>query len=136
ALVVRAADPGVCVFPGGSLDPGETPADAVVRETWEETGLRVEPVALRGIFGGPDFLVRYANGDATTYVMSVFECRVIGGRARPDGDETLELRWVGRDELDGLEIAAWVRVVAPAVFGQRPAAAFTPATWLPPGDAR
>jgi ADP-ribose pyrophosphatase YjhB (NUDIX family) len=29
-------------LPGGLLDRGETPAEAVVREVWEETGLEVE----------------------------------------------------------------------------------------------
>jgi 8-oxo-dGTP pyrophosphatase MutT (NUDIX family) len=31
--------PGHVAFPGGSLDPGETSAQAALREAWEETGL-------------------------------------------------------------------------------------------------
>src|SRR5262245_64452297 len=60
-LLVRHSNAGVWVAPGGAVDPDETPQDAVVREVWEETGLRVEPVALSGVFGGPEFHVRYAN---------------------------------------------------------------------------
>ena len=40
----------------GSVDPGETPADAVVREVWEETGLYTAPVRLLGVYGGPSCL--------------------------------------------------------------------------------
>ncbi len=42
-LLARHADAVVWVAPGGSVDPHESPADAAVREMWEETGLRVEP---------------------------------------------------------------------------------------------
>ena len=42
-LIQRAADmrkhPGQVAFPGGALDPGETPAQAAVREADEEVGL-------------------------------------------------------------------------------------------------
>ncbi len=61
-LLVKHADAGVWVAPGGSLDPHESPADAAVREMWEETGLRVEPTRVLGVYGGPEFHVRYAKG--------------------------------------------------------------------------
>jgi 8-oxo-dGTP pyrophosphatase MutT (NUDIX family) len=37
---------GLYVFPGGRLEPGETAAAAAVRETLEETGIRLDPDAL------------------------------------------------------------------------------------------
>jgi 8-oxo-dGTP pyrophosphatase MutT (NUDIX family) len=125
-LLVRHADRGVWVMPGGAIEPDETPADAVVRETAEETGLRVEPVAIAGVFGGPAFLVRYANGDETNYVMTVFACRTIGGTPRPDGDETLDVRFVARDAVAGLDVAPWVPIVLAAVGDGRAPAAFAP----------
>ena len=44
-LLARHANDNVWMAPGGALDPDESPADAAVREVWEETGLVVEPVA-------------------------------------------------------------------------------------------
>jgi 8-oxo-dGTP pyrophosphatase MutT (NUDIX family) len=40
--------PGQVSFPGGSLDPGESPVDAALREAWEETGLDPARVAVLG----------------------------------------------------------------------------------------
>lgn len=62
-LMVRHSNMGAWVAPGGAIDPHEAPQDAVVREVWEATSLRVEPIRLCGVFGGPDFHVTYVNGD-------------------------------------------------------------------------
>jgi 8-oxo-dGTP pyrophosphatase MutT (NUDIX family) len=40
--------PGQVSFPGGSIDPGETPRQAALREAVEETGVRAEGVELFG----------------------------------------------------------------------------------------
>ena len=114
-LLARHSNGGVWVAPGGAIDPDESPSDAVVREVWEETGLSVEPVALCGVFGGPEFRVRYANGDEVAYVMAVFECRVVGGHLRADGVETLEARYFPAAEIAQLEVPRWMRVVLPRV---------------------
>jgi len=132
-LMVLHADRGIWVLPGGAIDPRETPADALVREVWEETGLRVRPVALRGVFSGPEFLVRYRNGDEVVYVMSVFECAVLNGRPRPDGVETLEVRYFGEAEVMALPTPPWARAILPSLFaGTGPG--FRPPTWEPPGS--
>src|SRR5262249_8673477 len=73
-LLVRHAEGQVWVTPGGGMEPHESPADAVVRETWEETGLLVEPTHVVGVYGGPEFQVDYANGDQASYLMIVFAC--------------------------------------------------------------
>jgi 8-oxo-dGTP pyrophosphatase MutT (NUDIX family) len=47
-LTERAHDmrshPGQVSFPGGTIDPGETPREAALREAWEETGVRPDSV--------------------------------------------------------------------------------------------
>jgi len=131
-LLVRHSNGGIWVAPGGALEPDEPPADAVVRETWEETGLTVEPVRLVGVYAGPEFRVRYANGDEVTYVMSVFGCRVLAGTPRPDGVETLEVGYFSESEVGMLAIPAWLRVTLPDVLAAWGMARFAAPLWRPP----
>jgi len=49
-LLVRRADNEQWAMPGGLITVGETPAEGVAREAFEETGIRCEPVALVGVF--------------------------------------------------------------------------------------
>jgi 8-oxo-dGTP pyrophosphatase MutT (NUDIX family) len=134
-LLVRHSNRGVWVAPGGAVDPDEAPQDAVVREVWEETGLRVEPLALCGVFGGPEFRVEYTNGDQVSYVMAVFECRRTGGELRADGEETLEARWFAAAELGTVELSPWAKVLLPPLMARRGGCWIPPVTWRPPGDS-
>ena len=110
-LLVRHAHGGLWGVVGGGVDVDEHPAGAAVRETREETGYDVEITALVGNVGGPDYRVRYPNGDEAAYVSAVYAARVIGGVARPDGDETTEVAWFDRDGLAELELNPLARAL-------------------------
>jgi 8-oxo-dGTP pyrophosphatase MutT (NUDIX family) len=131
-LLVRQRDGDVWSTPGGSIEPDETPADAVVRETWEETGLLVRPVALIGVFGGPSFVVRYANGDETQYVMSVFECSVESGHLTGSNDEVTACRFVAEPEFRTLEVPPWTREVLSLCYARPPKPVIATVRWAPP----
>jgi 8-oxo-dGTP pyrophosphatase MutT (NUDIX family) len=134
-LLVRQTEGGVWSAPGGSVDPEETPADAVVREVWEETGLYVAPVRLLGVYGGPFCLVTYPNGDRTTYVMTVFECEARGGTLRGTSDETTAAAFVGADELALYRTSPWVQHVLPGLYDRSRSGHFDAPSWQPPPDA-
>jgi 8-oxo-dGTP pyrophosphatase MutT (NUDIX family) len=131
-LLVRQSAGGSWSAPGGSVDPNETPADAVVREVWEETGLYVDPVRLLGVYGGPACVVTYPNGDRTAYVMTVFECEVRGGTLQPTSDETTDAAFVGVSELADYRTTPWVRHVLPGLYDRSRKGHFDAPSWRPP----
>ena len=97
------AERGQWLLVGGTIEPGETPADAAIREMWEETGVVVKLTKLVGVFGGVDYIVRYQNGDITSYVTTVFEAAVEDDSIVPKADEAelLEVRFVSENEARG-----------------------------------
>lgn len=132
-VLVRHADKGVWTTPGGAVEPCERPADAALREMWEETGLAVELVRVIGVYGGPEFQTSYRNGDRVSFTMTVFEAREVGGRMRPDGEETLEVGRFTATEIADLELATWAPPVLRNAFAGRGRVHFDPPTWTPPG---
>jgi 8-oxo-dGTP pyrophosphatase MutT (NUDIX family) len=133
-LLLRHANGDLWAAPGGAIDPGEAPQDAVVREVWEETGLLVTPVQLCGVFSGAEFRIGYANGDEVLYVMAVFECREIGGTLTADGEETLEARYVDAADLDTLALPPWARLLLPRFMGGERRSWIPPVAWRPPSE--
>src|SRR4029077_35657 len=79
-LIRRGIEPGVGLWaqPGGSPEVDETVHQAAIRETWEETGLLVEPGDLVGL---------YTRLEASVVTIA-FEARVVGGTAAPTVEAT------------------------------------------------
>lgn len=93
-LVQKRRDDKLWNLPGGLYEPGEEPADIVIREVYEETGLLVSPVRLIGVYGGADYVHTYPNGDRVSYVNIVFLCDITGGTLNANNHETDELCFV------------------------------------------
>lgn len=99
-MLVRSSEIDAWMPVGGGVEPGEEPADAAVREVFEESGLHVVPEHLVGVYDGP--AVTYGNGDRASYTTVVFRCRVVGGQPRPDGEETTDVQFFPTDRLPPL----------------------------------
>ena len=79
-LLRRAVEPGLGAWdlPAGYLDPGESFEDAARRETFEESGIRVELTALAGVYHSPGanavtVVYRASAGDPAASVQIDFE---------------------------------------------------------------
>jgi 8-oxo-dGTP pyrophosphatase MutT (NUDIX family) len=101
-LCQRTKD-GVWSLPAGAIDPGEKPAEAVVREVYEETGLIARPISIRGVVGGPpEYRLTYPNGDVVESTTVVFYCAVQGGELKPQDDESTRLEYFAPAEMPEL----------------------------------
>jgi 8-oxo-dGTP pyrophosphatase MutT (NUDIX family) len=133
-LLGEDAETGLWTLPGGAIDPNEHPADAAVRECFEETGLLVNPERIVGVFGGPEFLIRYPNGDVTYYTTVAFEASIIGGSLQADRVEISHLRYFTQAECDALALSPSSRVISRQAFTKKQLPYFAPANWRPRGN--
>lgn len=133
-LLARHQDYDQWGLPGGGIDPGEKPADAAVREMWEETGVLVEPVRVQGVYGGPTFRFTYPNGDQIASVDTVFVCRIRSGVLAADQEEIKELRYFTLAELTELPLAPWMRIVLADLEKGNDQTYFQRPAWQPPPD--
>ena len=94
-VVRRGQEPakGTWSIPGGRVEPGESWAQAAIRELHEETGLHGEITGFAG-------LIERAAPDGATYVIADYRLRAAGEpRAADDADDA---QWVDRQELSSL----------------------------------
>jgi 8-oxo-dGTP pyrophosphatase MutT (NUDIX family) len=111
-LLARHRHSGLWSLIGGGVEPGEEPADALLREVVEETGARIRGIV--GVYGGEPMMVRYPNGDHVGYVTTAYDCELLS-EANPDQEELLELGWFARDDIQYLSRRDWIdRVIADA----------------------
>ncbi len=106
-LLIRRGDGRGWSLPGGIMEPGEHLTGCLAREVQEETGLDVEPVRLVGVYSDPKVNhITFPNGDQIHIVSATFECRVVGGLLRPDGEESLEVAYFAADALPETLVSA------------------------------
>lgn len=112
-LAARTGAGGRWNLPGGGLDPGEGPEDAVVREVLEETGQVVEDVRL------VDVMTQHWIGRSPRGLEDYHAVRLLHTARCPRptapvvhdvGGSTADARWVRLDELGSVEVVASVAV--------------------------
>jgi 8-oxo-dGTP pyrophosphatase MutT (NUDIX family) len=114
-LLVRESDTGRWQTIGGAVEPDESPREAALRETLEEAGVSVRLDGIRDVLGGPQFRLRYSNGDLVGYVSIVFDARVLAGTPQPDGEETVEVRWFSTEQLSDATLTPFTHALFEAL---------------------
>jgi 8-oxo-dGTP diphosphatase len=98
-------NPGKWEFPGGKPDPGEGLQEALLREVWEETGLRLSLGRVAGAAESATEQLRIAH--------LILEARRASGRVRLS-HEHMEFAWVPPAELARMDLVPQFRAFAAA----------------------
>lgn len=124
-LLGRRSDDGRWSVISGFVEPDEQPAQTLVREVLEETGVRVAPERVSSVLAHPH---TYPNGDRCQFLNIGFRCRFVDGVARVNDDESVAVQWFPPDRLPTLDEHARLTIE------QALAPASTPA-WFAPDSA-
>jgi 8-oxo-dGTP diphosphatase len=100
-LLARNSDksefPGLWTLPGGGVEQGEHPDDAVIREFFEETGLSVRRAGLRAVTAD---VFRLPGGDLEHTDRIIYDISIVGGSLTPEVGGTTDLvSWVDPAEV-------------------------------------
>jgi len=107
-LLQKRKDFRIWALPGGGVEPNESFDAAAVRETWEETGYKVQVKRLVAEYHRPQL----------KDTVHLFEAYVLGGEAIQHSRETVAVQWFPVDKLPFLLAPSMSRYIQDALVNQ------------------
>ena len=94
-LLELRADCGLWCVPGGRMKVGETVKEAVVRETFEETGININVVGIFGVYSDPKrgTVRRYMDDDYSQQTVDIFLLSEPVSGKLTKSDESIDVAW-------------------------------------------
>lgn len=108
-LLIHKTDNDLWALPGGGHEIGESIAETVTREVWEETGIKVMIDGVSGLYTDPGHVMKYDDGEVRQQFSICFRAHPVGGILRTSS-ESKEVRWVDPSDLDHLDIHPSMRL--------------------------
>ncbi|KAA0967503.1 NUDIX domain-containing protein [Streptococcus cristatus] len=101
-LLQRRSDKGTWGIPGGAIELGESATEALIREYYEETGIKIKPLKLLNVY--TKYTDCYPNGDEAQVITILYEVysEDIYINMEYKNVETLELKFFNYDEIQEL----------------------------------
>ncbi|WZL81842.1 NUDIX domain-containing protein [Vallitaleaceae bacterium 9-2] len=88
---------------GGGMEYGESISQTILREIEEETGYKANIDKVIGIYSNPRHVIAYSDGEVRQQFSICFHCVIDGGNKKIS-NESIELRFFNRNEIETLEI--------------------------------
>jgi ADP-ribose pyrophosphatase YjhB (NUDIX family) len=109
-LLVKKADnigpyAGTYLTPGGYIEKNESADAAVIRELYEETGVKVKN--LTRVFFDDDITQNW-RGEKVHFIMLLYSAEFVSGNLKPTAgdDDNLEvIKWFSMDEIKSLPLS-------------------------------
>ena len=105
-LLERRRDSDTWGLVGGGVKKYEEPVEAMVRETWEELGLRLPKDRFQklAVYGEPGRIAAYQDGSVWRMVIVVFSLELPEDTTLRISKESRELKWFTCEELKKIQI--------------------------------